>query len=63
MYKATDKVISHVTNDFVRKIDNKHYYFKGTSLYFLFEDIYPVKYVTRSKISQNPDSTALTLDL
>lgn len=59
----TDKIVSSNTKEFVRKVNNKHYHIKGNVVFFLFENIFPGKYITKANAAKNPGKSAMTLDI
>ena len=63
LLKISDKVISFETNEFIRKIGNKHYHIKEGQLYFIFEDIFPTKFITKANKSKSKPEPIMTLDL
>ena len=58
----TDKITSHDTKEFVRKIYNRSYHIKDNKVFFIFDLINPQKFITASNPVKTKPANAMTMD-
>ena len=61
--KITDKIISEGSNEFIRRVNYKNYYIKNGVVYFIYEQLFAHKYISKLTPSKTKPGQAMTLDI
>lgn len=61
--RVTDKLTNVASNEFVRRINYKNYYIKNSKVYFIYEQLFAHKHITKLSLSKTGPKKCMTLDI